>query len=187
MLFVSATTGSAAAGPVAAMPVIARMKRSWYSVGMGIGLVVLLQVTHSPIGGPAATHWPSLLQLVVSGLVAGALSRLSSLATPVWLFPLLLWYGHAPVSAAVLLCVGAVSVAAILPSAWQGRHGLLDPHYTMVAVAGALAGGAAAGWLLQVAPPRVITIWFCLVTMCLYGRELALFAPVPPAARPQQQ
>ncbi|MDE2125982.1 MAG: hypothetical protein KGJ62_05270 [Armatimonadetes bacterium] len=182
-LFVSATAGAAAAGPAAAIPALARLKRSWYSVGMGIGLVVLLQVTHTPAADQAATRWPTLLQLLVSGVVAGAASRLSNLATPVWLYPLLLWYGHAPVSVVVVLCVGAVSAAAILPSAWQGRHGILDPHYTTPAMVGALVGGGAAGWLLQLAPPRMVTIWFCLVVMFLYGRELALFSPEPPGTR----
>jgi len=176
LLFVSATVGAMLARPLTPSGTLFRWKQTFQTIGVGIGLYVLIEVSHRTILNahiPGLAGWGKVLLI---GLGTGALTQFLGLASGVLLVPVLYYLGGYTALQAAAQSLLVVTLASLLPAWTYTRRGLVDPVYGGVTVVGGLLGGFGGGLLLARAPERLVLTLFAVIAMFLSARELARLA-----------
>ena len=191
LLFLSATTGAILTNRFTPAPQNFRMRRIFQVGGIAVTLLTILNITqrnafnmsYGFAGSPPLT-------LVLFGLATGALSQVLSLPGGLLLIPALVFWGGYHAREAVLLALGMVLLASLLPTWGYGKRGLIDRFYGDAAIIGGMVGAFGGGMLLMrlgsgERGDKIIMTLSAAVAMFLCGRELARLLTTEPTPAPK--
>ncbi|HZT41821.1 MAG TPA: sulfite exporter TauE/SafE family protein [Chthonomonadaceae bacterium] len=181
LLFLTATLGAVIARPLTPSPAMSRWKQTFQTIGVGIGLFVLINISHQTLLNahvPDMAGWP---RIALIGLGAGVLTQILGLASGVLLVPALYYLGGYSAQQAVAQSLMVVTLASLLPAWTYARRGLVDPVYGNAIILGGVIGGFAGGMLLAHTPEKIVLSLFALIAMFLSARELSRLAFERPA------
>ena len=206
LLVIGATLGALAAAPVTPKPTATGVRRALHGIAILVALFTVTEATHLTAVTRTEAHlaqWSSWWQLLLLGLVAGALTQAARLTGGTLLVPALFFLTAVPdrisatgirpltASEAVIDALIVVLYASLLPAWGYAQRRLVDSTYLTPAIFGGVAGGALGGWLLTQLAERSILILFGIVAMFFAAREIYRLATDPPptlqVAEPQSE
>lgn len=204
-LVIGATLGALAAAPMTPKPTAIGARRALQAVAIIAAIFTVTEAIHlTEVTRSNAhyAHWSAWWQLLLLGLVVGAITQAARLVGGALLVPALYFLTAIPdvaaasrlrsltASDAVIESLIVVFLASLLPAWGYSQRKLVDPTYVFAAVAGGILGGLLGGWLDTILLERTILVIFGLVAMFFSAREIARLAaeqPVLPASETEDR